>query len=77
MNIEFNEKETFVIKELGKMTGLNDERVIIQALRTYQLVVTGHAKLIKTFSKTCKLCKELEDDKASDIDKERFEYEKG
>ena len=58
MNINFSEKELEAIKAIGKLMQLSDERVIIQALRTYQLVVTGHAKLIKTHSPLCKLCEE-------------------
>jgi len=68
MNINFNEKELKAIEALGKMMDLSHERVIIQALRMYQLVVTGHAKLIKTHSPLCKLCEEDIHDKTSNTD---------
>jgi hypothetical protein len=76
MNIDFNEKELKAIEYISKMLDLPNEKVIIQALRTYQMVITGHAKLTKTYSDTCKLCKDLqENDKASNIDETRLEHE--
>lgn len=45
-NFEPTEKELAVIHKMMDESGLSYSQVIRQAIRTYQLIQTGHAKLV-------------------------------
>ena len=44
----WNDAEITVIRELSQHQELSPEKVLVQALRTYQLVATGHSLLVET-----------------------------
>ena len=48
MNINFTEQEVQAIKEMAQKLELPEERVVVQALRLYQLYVNGKVTIENT-----------------------------
>lgn len=45
INLDLNDKEILALQELSKKLDLPKEKVLIQALRTYQAITLGHYEL--------------------------------